>query len=171
MFDEALKVILRHEGGYVNHPRDPGGITNLGVTKNTWEAWTKKPATVADMRALTPAIVAPLYRARYWDDCRCGEMSPGLALCVFDFAVNAGPRRAVRYLQTMVGAVADGAIGPATIAAVKGFVAKHGDAEAVRQYQAARERYYRSLSTFDTFGRGWLRRVRETETEALKVAA
>lgn len=171
MFDEALKVILRHEGGYVNHPRDPGGITNLGVTKNTWEAWTKKPATVADMRALTPVTVAPLYKARYWDECKCGQMPAGLALCVFDFAVNAGPRRAARYLQTMVGAVADGNIGPATVAAVTMWTGKHGDAEAVRQYQAARERYYRSLSTFDTFGRGWLRRVRETETEALRMAA
>jgi len=169
MFDAALKVILRHEGGFVNHPRDPGGMTNLGVTKNTWESWTKKPASEADMRALTPAKVAPLYKARYWDECRCGDMAPGLALCVFDFAVNAGPARAARYLQTMIGAVADGKIGPATIAAVTLFTGKHGDAEAVRQYQAARERYYRQLPTFATFGKGWLRRVRETETEALRL--
>lgn len=169
-FQQALKVILHHEGGYVNHPRDPGGITNLGVTKNTWEAWTKKPATVADMRALTPDKVAPLYEARYWNECRCGDLPDGLALCVFDFAVNAGPARAARYLQNMVGTAADGKIGPATVAAAKAFADSNGGAEAVRQYQNARRAYYRKLPTFSTFGRGWLRRVDEVETEALRLS-
>jgi lysozyme family protein len=170
-FDQALKVILHHEGGYVNHPKDPGGITNLGVTKNTWEAWTKKPATAADMRALNVADVAPLYRARYWDLLKCDQIPAGLALCVFDFGVNAGPARAARYLQQMVGAGADGKIGPASIAAVKAAVERDGEAEAVRRYQQMRRGYYRQLSTFNTFGRGWLRRVDETETEALRMVA
>lgn len=169
-FDAALKVILRHEGGYVNHPRDPGGVTNLGVTKNTWEAWIKRPASVDEMRKLTPAMVAPLYKARYWDECRGDDLPAGLALCVFDFAVNAGPARAARYLQRLVGAAQDGKIGNGTLGEVRSFVASHGVAEAIRQYQQARRGYYRSLSTFDTFGRGWLRRVDETETEALKLS-
>lgn len=169
-FKAALKVILHHEGGFVNHPRDPGGMTNLGVTRNTWEAWTKRKASEADMRALTPDKVAPLYEARYWDAVRCDDLPAGLALCVFDFAVNAGPGRAARYLQRMVGAGADGQVGPATIAAVQSFVAQHGAAEAVRQYQQARRTYYRQLPTFSTFGRGWLRRVDEVETEALRLS-
>lgn len=167
-FAKALKVILHHEGGYVNHPADPGGRTNLGVTQRTWEEWTGKPATEADMRALTPEKVGPLYKARYWDVCRCDELPGDLALCVFDFGVNAGTVRAVKFLQRMVGASDDGRAGPATIAAVKAFVAREGTSEAVRQYQNARRAYYRQLRTFPTFGRGWLRRVDEVETEALR---
>lgn len=167
-FERALPVILRHEGGFVNHPRDPGGMTNLGVTKATWEGWTGKPATEADMRALTVDAVAPLYRKNYWDKLRGDELPPALALCVFDFGVNAGPSRAARYLQRLVGAAEDGEIGGATLAAVRAWVARVGEAEAVRAYQEARRGYYRQLSTFATFGRGWLRRVDETEAEARK---
>lgn len=165
-FERALRVILRHEGGFVNNPRDPGGMTNLGVTKNTWEGWTGKPASEADMRALTPEKVAPVYRKNYWDKLRCSELPPALALCVFDFGVNAGPQRAARYLQRLSGAVDDGAVGAMTIASVNSWVDGVGTAEAVRQYQEARRGYYRSLSTFGTFGRGWLRRVDEVEAEA-----
>jgi lysozyme family protein len=168
-FERALKVILRHEGGFVNHPRDPGGMTNLGVTRATWEGWTGKKASEAEMRGLTHAKVAPVYRKNYWDKLRCDDLPPGLALCVFDFGVNAGPARAGRYLQRIAGAAQDGVVGPATIAAVKGLVGRVGEAEAVRQYQEARRGYYRQLSTFATFGRGWLRRVDETETEALRM--
>lgn len=166
-FDRALAVILRHEGGYVNHARDPGGRTNLGVTQSTWENWTGKPATEADMRALTVDKVKPLYKARYWDAV-CGDDLPGrLALCVFDFAVNAGPGRAARYLQKVVGVTQDGKIGPATLEAVAAYIAAHGEEAAVKAYQDARRGYYRQLSTFATFGRGWLRRVDEVEAEAL----
>ena len=168
-FSRALKVILRHEGGFVNHPKDPGGMTNLGVTKATWEGWTGKPATEADMRALTPEKVAPLYRERYWDELRCDDLPPALALCVFDFGVNAGPARAARYLQGLAGAVQDGIVGGATLAAVNAWIARVGLSGAVRAYQEARRHYYRRLGTFATFGRGWLRRVDETETEALRL--
>lgn len=168
-FDIALKEILHHEGGFVNHPKDPGGMTNLGVTRATWEAWTGRKASEADMRALTPVTVAPLYRKNYWDALRCDDLPPALALCVFDFGVNAGPARAGRYLQTLVGANADGKVGPQTIAAVKAYVAAHGVAQAVKAYQQARRGYYRQLSTFPTFGRGWLRRVDEVETTALRL--
>lgn len=169
-FDAALNVILAHEGGFVNDPRDPGGMTNLGVTKDTWEAWTKRPASEADMRALTPAKVAPLYRDRYWNALRCDDLHPALALCVFDFGVNASVKRAARYLQAVVGAAQDGAVGPATVAAARAFVAQHGAAEAVELYQNARRGYYRSLGTFVTFGRGWLRRVDEVEAAAKEMA-
>lgn len=170
-FDAALAEVLKHEGGYVNHPSDPGGRTNRGITQRTWEAWTGKPASEADMRGLTMADVRPLYRKRYWDEVRGNDMPGALALCVFDFAVNAGPARAARFLQRMVGAAQDGVIGPATIAAVDGYVSAHGVPAAVRAYQAARRDYYRSLATFPTFGKGWLRRVDEVEAAALEMAA
>lgn len=170
-FTAALEEILHHEGGFVNHPRDPGGMTNLGVTKRTWEGWTGRPASEADMRALTRETVAPLYRKNYWDAVQGDKLPPGLALAVFDFAVNAGPARAARYLQRMVGVVQDGEIGPRTLAAVTGFVHQHSDAGAVRRYQEARRDYYRALGTFKTFGKGWLRRVDEVEKRALELAA
>lgn len=169
-FDEALAVILRHEGGYVNHPRDPGGMTNLGVTKRVWEAWIKQPVDEAAMRALTPALVAPLYRANYWEASGADQLPAGLALCVFDFAVNAGPSRAVRYLQQTVGATIDGVFGPQTLAEVEKDIRATSEAALIRQYQAAREAYYRSLNTFPTFGKGWLRRVAETTEKALEWA-
>lgn len=167
-FNKALETILHHEGGFANHPKDPGGVTMLGVTKRVWEEWTGKPATIADMRALTPERVAPLYKARYWDKVRGNDLPAGLALCVFDFAVNAGVSRAGRYLQRLVGASQDGIVGRGTLQAVQAFVTAHGVPEAIRRYQQMRRDYYRQLPTFKTFGRGWLRRVDEVETEALK---
>lgn len=168
-FATALKEILKHEGGYANHPRDPGGETMLGVTKRVWEAWTGKPEK--NMRGLTVEMVAPVYRKNYWDVLRCDELPPALALCVFDFGVNAGPGRAARYLQKLVGALQDGQIGQATIAAVKSWTGQHGVAQAVRDYQQLRRGYYRQLGTFATFGKGWLRRVDDVESAALRMVA
>lgn len=168
-FDKCLRELLIHEGGFANHPRDPGGVTMLGVTKRVWEEFTGKSASVGDMKALTVAKVAPIYRQRYWDTVKAGQMPPALAMCVFDFAVNAGPGRAAKLLQRLVGAAVDSQIGPGTLRAVELFVATHGVAEAVRRYQDARRTYYRSLGTFDVFGKGWLRRVDAVETAALKL--
>lgn len=168
-FTAALVEVLRHEGGYVNHHKDPGGRTNLGVTQRTWEAWTGTPATEAEMRSLTIEQVTPLYRKEYWNKVRGDELPAALALCVFDFAVNAGPARAARYLQTMVGTDRDGIVGPRTIAAANVFCASVGEREAVRRYQEARRGYYRQLSTFKTFGKGWLSRVDAIEAAALEM--
>jgi lysozyme family protein len=168
-FDQSLTLLLKHEGGWSNHPRDRGGATNLGVTQRVWEAWTGTKASEATMRGLTPEKVAPLYRKNYWDATRCDDLPPALALCVMDFAVNAGPARAAKMLQRLMGVTADGEIGPKTIAAVKRFVAEHGEAQAVRDYQQMRRGYYRGLGTFKTFGKGWLRRVDEVESAALRM--
>lgn len=166
-FERCLEVILHHEGGYVNHPRDPGGMTNLGVTKRTWESWTGRPASEAEMRALTPEVVAPLYEARYWNVIQADNLPMGVDLVVFDFGVNAGPARAARYLQTVIGTDADGMIGPMTLATLQAFTRAHGAGELIRLYSEQRRQYYRSLATFDTFGRGWLRRTDEVEQTAL----
>ena len=169
-FPAALKELLKHEGGYVNHKDDPGGRTNLGVTQRVWEAWTGKPASEAEMRSLTPAMVAPLYRKHYWDAVRADDLPHGLALMVFDFGVNAGPGRAIQFLQQMVGAMVDRRIGPLTIAAVRRYVDQHGEAWAIRAYADLRREYYRTRSTFRVFGKGWLRRVDAVEKAALEIA-
>ena len=165
-FKEALEVILHHEGGYVNHPKDPGGETNLGVTKRVYEEW----GGTKDMKELTPEDVEPIYKKNYWDKLKCDELPEALALCVFDFGVNAGPGRAAKYLQSLVGALPiDGGIGPMTLAAVDKYIDKFSVELAVERYQESRQKYYEKLSTFDTFGKGWTRRVEETTKLALDI--
>ena len=157
-FKEALEIILHHEGGYVNHPKDPGGETNLGVTKRVYE----EHGGTKDMKELTVEDVAPIYKKGYWDKMKGDDLPGGLDLCVFDFGVNAGPGRSAKYLQTMIGTVADGGIGPNTLKAVEAYVSEHGINKSIENFQEARQGYYEKLSTFDTFGRGWTRRVTET---------
>ena len=169
-FKHCLEIILHHEGGYVNHPKDPGGMTNLGVTKRVYESWVGKEVNESDMRALTADDVAPIYEKNYWDNVKGNDLPGGLDLCVFDFGVNAGPGRAAKYLQTMIGTVADGGIGPNTLLALGNYVEEEGDVtQVIKDYQEKRQSYYEGLSTFATFGKGWTRRVEETTEEALKI--
>lgn len=158
-FDKCLVEVLKHEGGYVNHPADPGGMTNLGVTKATYEDWVGHPVSEQVMRNLNISHVRALYFVRYWKVVKGDDLPVGLDLCVFDFAVNAGPRRAIKYLQMMVGAKPDGQIGPTTLKQMQQYIRTHGHAHPIDRYQAMRNAYYQKLRTFKTFGRGWLRRV------------
>ena len=164
-YDKCLETILHHEGGYVNHPEDPGGETNLGVTKRVYQEW----GGTKDMKDLTFDDVAPIYRKNYWDKMKCDDLPSGLDLCVFDFGVNAGPGRAAKYLQTLIGTVADGGIGPNTLAKLKEYTDETGVKETITNYQNERQSYYEKLSTFKTFGRGWTRRVEETTKLALEL--
>ena len=164
-FDKCLEIILHHEGGYVNHPKDPGGETNLGVTKRVYESF----GGTKDMKELTVEDVTPIYKKNYWDKLKGDEVPAGLDLCLFDFGVNAGPGRSAKYLQTMIGTVADGGIGPNTLRALDTYIDANGVETAIKEFQKARQSYYESLSTFDTFGRGWTRRVDETTETALKM--
>ncbi|NDH74160.1 MAG: hypothetical protein EBY53_06475, partial [Rhodobacteraceae bacterium] len=86
-FRQALQAVLQHEGGFVNHPKDPGGMTNLGVTKRVWEEWVGHPVGEKEMRALTPVTVARLYKRKYWDAVKADELPTGLDYLMFDFAV------------------------------------------------------------------------------------
>ena len=164
-YDKCLEIILHHEGGYVNHPKDPGGETNLGVTKRVYEEWGGKKK----MKDLKVADVAPIYEKNYWARCKCDDLPNGLDLCVFDFGVNAGIKRAGRFLQKMVGASPDGAVGPNTLKKVNEWIEQHGVEHAIKSYQEARQGYYESLRHFKTFGKGWTRRVTETTETALKM--
>jgi len=121
------------------------------------------------MKDLTREDVEPIYKKNYWDRVKGDDLPAGLDLCVFDFGVNAGPGRAAKYLQTMIGTVADGGIGPNTLKKVNEYVEKHGLEVTIRDYQNRRQGYYESLSTFETFGRGWTRRVDETTELALSM--
>lgn len=168
-FDASLKEVLLHEGGFVNHSKDPGGMTNLGVTKVTYEDWIGHPVNEAIMRKLTPQLVTPLYKRKYWDVVSGDSLPIGVDLCVFDFAVNAGPQRAARYLQRMCGAPVDGMIGPKTISMLAQFIRDNNVVYAVMRYQDSRRDYYGQLPTYSTFGRGWLKRCSEVENVAIKM--
>jgi lysozyme family protein len=166
-FDTCLKKLLIHEGNFVNHPSDPGGMTNLGVTAKVWEEWVGHPVDEKQMRALTPELVAPLYRKKYWDACRANDLISGLDYCVFDVAVNSGVGRSIKFLQSCVGVIADGGFGPATYAAVK--QAEKDPKALIELYCAKRLEFLQSLKTFEVFGKGWSRRVAEVKEEALKM--
>ena len=164
-FSEALEVILHHEGGYVNHPKDPGGETNLGVTKRVYEDF----GGTKDMKELTKEDVEPIYKKNYWDRVKGDDLPEGLDLCIFDFAVNAGPGRAAKFLQKLIGVTQDGGIGPQTLGALQSAIGEDvrtQTREMIEKYQNERHNYYQSLSTFETFGRGWTRRVDEVTEKA-----
>ena len=162
-FDICMTMLLAHEGGYSDDSRDSGGKTNLGVTKRVYDEYHGVDATEDEMRALTKADVTPIYRKNYWDRCKCHDLPSGIDWAVFDFAVNAGTGRAAKTLQRAVGAEEDGSIGPLTLMLVK----KHESTNVINRMAVYREDFYRSLSNFDHFGKGWLRRNDETREQAL----
>lgn len=167
---QCIAKILVHEGGFVNHPKDPGGITNMGVTKRVYEEWVGHEVSEQDMRDLDEDDVRPIYQKNYWDRIKGDKLPSGLDLCVFDFGVNAGTGRAAKYLQKMIGTTVDGGIGPNTLKAVKAYVKENGLVETIKKYQANRQDYYESLSTFETFGRGWTVRNNDTTEMAIYMA-
>jgi lysozyme family protein len=165
-FRDCLELVLKHEGGYVNHPSDPGGMTNLGVTKKVWEDWVGHPVTEKDMRELTPALVGPMYEMKYWRTSYCEKLPRGLDLLVFSMAVNAGSGRSVKLLQDAIGVVADGVIGPKTMAKIN-----EANVESlIDKFSEARTAFYKGLKTFPVFGKGWLNRTESERLEALDMA-
>jgi lysozyme family protein len=163
----SFELMLQSEGGFVNHPSDPGGMTNLGVTKATWENWVGRESDEAEMRGLTAEKVEPLYKNKYWDAVRGDELPMGLDYLMFDFAVNAGAGRAIKTLQTAVGVTPDGGFGPMTMAAVQAI----DPVELIERFSQAKEDFYRSLNTFATFGKGWLNRVVDVKVKASAMLA
>ncbi len=167
-FAACLPLILKHEGGYVDHPKDPGGATNKGITQKTYDSWRdRKGEFRRSVRRIADAEVAAIYRRDYWDAIRGDELPAGIDYCVFDFAVNSGIDRAARYLQSAVGSPADGKIGPNTIAAAKGRDAK-ATIEAICDNRMA---FLRGLRNWPTFGKGWTARVNDVRDRALEMAA
>ena len=147
-FDRCLGAVLRFEGGFSDHPHDPGGPTNLGVTLAALSGAWGRAATVAELKALTAEQAAAIYQARYWRPARCGELPEGLDLMVFDTAVNMGSGTAVRLLQTAVGVAADGAFGPRTREAVE----RRSAEQTIGDVSRLRAERYRTLAGFAVFG-------------------
>jgi lysozyme family protein len=154
-FEAALPHLFRHEGGYADHPRDPGGATKYGVTRTTLAAWRGANVTKTDVRRLTREEAGAIYKARYWDAVRGDDLPAGVDYCVFDAAVNSGPGRAAKWLQAAVRVSQDGVIGPKTLAAA----AKRDPRALIDDVCDVRLSFLRGLSSFSVFGRGWERRV------------
>jgi lysozyme family protein len=165
-FDLCLAMLLSHEGGFVSHKSDPGGMTNLGVTRKVWEMHVGHAVEEADMRALTPDTVGPLYKKSYWDKAKCDALPSGVDYAIFDMAVNSGTSRAARTLQQALGLIDDGIIGPNTLAAINGKNVQ----DLIKKICDIRLAFLQHLSTWPTFGRGWAKRVAEVEVDALMMA-
>ena len=163
-FQECLDLVLKSEGGWVNNPADPGGETNLGVTKRVWEEYIGH--AVQSLKKLTKDDVAPLYELKYWRPCYCEVLPRGLDFVVFSMGVNAGPGRSIKLLQQSIGCVPDGVIGPKT----RNLISSSNGATLIAKFSETRREYYNSLKTFPIFGKGWLARVDKEEQEALGMA-
>jgi len=149
-FDAALQLVLKHEGGYVNHPDDPGGETNMGITV----AVARAAGYTGPMVSLPMEVVRQVYLDRYWKAVRAEDLPPAARYAVFDAAVNSGPRQAVLWLQRALGVADDGVLGPRTLAA-----ANAANPEVLRARMVSqRLRFLTGLRTFNTFGVGWVRR-------------
>ena len=158
-------MVLEHEGGYVNHPKDPGGRTNMGITQRTYQNFYGRPVTEEEMKTMPRKDATEIYKSMYWDEVRGDDLPAGVDICVFDWSVNSGINRAARALQKAVGAYPDGILGPKTMLAIE---AQSPDTT-INKISEAREAFYRRLSIFDTFGRGWLRRNDATRVLALGI--
>lgn len=151
--------MLAHEGGYVNHPKDPGGATNQGVTQKVYDAYRKYHGQhTQSVRNISPTEVSEIYAKNYWRLVRADSLPRGFDYAVFDFAVNSGVSRAIRYMQRLVGVDDDGIIGVMTLGAVEDY-ARRDEEGLIAQYCANRLAFVRSLKTFPTFGKGWIRRI------------
>lgn len=146
-FDWCVARVLEREGGLVDHPSDPGGLTKYGISKRAYP--------LLDIANLTVEEATEVYRRDYWDASSAGDLPEPLDFYVFDSAVNQGVGRAIRLLQTCVGADVDGVLGPETLQAIT----RAGTDEAAARFMAQRALHYISLPTFQSFGRGWLKRL------------
>lgn len=169
-FPSALKLVLIHEGGYVDHPQDPGGATNKGVTLAVFQRFYGASMTKADLRAITDAQVSHIYQTGYWDTCQCDALPSGVDYVVFDQAVNSGPAQSAKWLQAAVGVPVDGAIGPQTLEAAL----QRPPVLVINTMCDTRLAFLQRLrngALWQTFGRGWQSRVEGVRAAGQRLAA
>lgn len=163
-FDKSLELVLKSEGGFVQDPQDHGGATNLGVTAKSWSEYLGRPVTITEMKALTPLMVKPFYKDKYWNPAGCEILPKGVDYAVFDFAVNAGVRRCVKTLQKAVGADADGVLGSITQALIR----QSDPIGLLDKFSEEKIKFYQSLNQ-PKFEKGWLNRVEEVKKNATRM--
>lgn len=173
-YPNAIELVLAHEGGFVNHPSDPGGVTNRGITMTVAQqyaaeiGWIKgRKLTINDMRSLPLWFAEKVYKAKYWDALNCDQLEPGVDYAVFDYGVNSGVGRSGRVLRRVLG-LSD------TNSAVTADVITAANKRNASWLAAAvcdeRLSYLKGLKTWLTFGKGWSRRVSEVRSFSIKIA-
>lgn len=156
-FARALALVLVHEGGYSNHPADPGGPTMKGIIQRVYDGYRRaRGLAVRPVRDIAQSELEEIYRRQYWDAVRADELPPGIDYVVFDGAVNSGPAQSAKWLQRALGLPADGQVGEVTLAAAR---AAASSASLVDDICDRRLAMLKALSTWPVFGRGWARRV------------
>ena len=165
-YKTALSKVLIHEGGWADHPRDPGGATMKGVTLLTYRRYFGESKTRDDLRNITDKELQQIYREGYWDKCSCDNLPKGVDYAVFDAAVNSGPARSAKWLQASVGATQDGSIGQRTL----DKLANHDPVEVIQDCCDRRLRFLQSLDNWSVFGGGWSRRVASVRSDAVAMA-
>ena len=167
-YDEALRRLLTHEGGYSNDAADPGGPTNFGITIGDYRKYVKADATAADVQLMSVDAAKAIYRKRYWDAQRCDDLPAGVDYAVFDYGVNSGIGRSGKVLRRTLKLPDDtSAVTDVVIAAARAANAR----DLITAICDERLRFLQSLSTWPVFGRGWGRRVSEVRAVALDMAA
>jgi len=159
----CLEQIWPFEGGYVDHPKDPGGATNMGITFDVLQRWRGKTITKQDVRNLTKAEAAEIYDKRYWRPLNGEKLRLGDDLAVLDFGINSGIARSAKYSQAIAGVTQDGKIGPVTLAAIERIPSR----DFIKKLCAKRLGFVQGLKIWETFGRGWSRRIAHMEATAL----
>ena len=157
-FEACMAEVFKHEGGYVNDPHDPGGETNMGISKRSYPK--------ENIRGMTRERAAQIYRKDFWDKLKCDDLPAGLDLVAFDAGVNSGPARGAKWLQQAVGVTADGKVGPATLMAAKSTYAP----AAVMRAVGFRKSFLMQLPTWERYKRGWLDRLASIEKVAGEMA-
>ena len=165
-FAKCLPEILKHEGGWADHPADPGGATMKGITIGTYRQWKGRSVSKAELRAISDDEVAAIYKRNYWDKVRGDDLPAGLDLVAFDAAVNSGPSRGAKWMQVALGVAADGKVGPKTVEAALAA----DTAKAINLALDVRLSFLKGLRTWPTFGKGWGRRVDGVRKVALGMA-
>lgn len=150
-FDAAFERVIGYEGGYVDHPDDPGGATNWGITERV----AREHGYTGSMRLLSREQAREIYRVGYWQRAQADQYAPAIGYQLFDAAVNHGIGNAIRMLQRAVGVADDGQVGPVTLDAVR----RRPAAEVIARFNAERLDFYTRLTTWPSFGRGWARRI------------
>lgn len=174
-FDKALDFTLKWEGLYSNIKGDPGGPTMRGITQRTYDSWRKaKGLEPMPVRQILDEEVRQIYYERYWLPPRCNEIADiclPLAICVFDWSVNSGVKRAVRYLQKLISAKVDGIVGSETLNKIKGKVQEWGCAALTSKYLNLREDFLNRLVTMRPellwAKKGWMNRLRDLRSYAI----
>ncbi len=166
-YKPAMTLLRRDEGGYVNHPSDPGGATNFGITQAVYDSYRKRLGLkTRSVREIVEAEVESIYRTQYADKVRYDDLPAGVDYATLDAAVNSGVSRGAKWLQSSLGVSADGIVGPQTVTKAKGA----DPVKTVKAICGKRLAFVQSLKTWSVFGRGWGRRIAGVEANAVAMA-